>query len=125
MSKRAIIATWISTGLDQDGNPVPKIKYNATKYPKFSDWLTEEYKIDPERFLQQIGAIHNLAVQTVVREANSTDPVDTSHVVTYTITEPNQGEDEVVSLLVEELTSRTTTSLTKGFVLELADTHID
>lgn len=121
--QRIITATWTSTGIDQNGNTVPKLKWDADQYPDFVEWLLTVFKVDITNYIKRTAAIQSLPLTVGMRPATSLDPEDTSYVVIYTINSDLTADevDLTATALKAELLDRTESAKIKGFYLAIDD----
>lgn len=120
---KIITAIWVSTGIDPDGNPVPKHKWDESVYPTLGDFLVEEYGMTAQNFFTRVNVLSSLPIFIVSLMARPTDPEDTSHVVEYHINYdlPTSVFDETLAALRAELAVREANALVKGYKLILEE----
>lgn len=111
-------ATWVSSGVDADGNIVPKVKYVEAEYPEFLHWVHTVLEVPLSLIDDRVTKLAAFPCIGVAREADpSIDPVDTSHVIDHVFDSFIPNVDSFVDDLVAELERRRDESKKRGLDL--------
>lgn len=122
-SFKIITAIWVATGVDPDGNPVPKYKWDDKQYPVLGDFLIEVYGMTPDHYFNRVNVLASLPIFISPGVARDTDPEGTSHIVEYHFNYdlPTSVFDEAYATVKAELAVREANALAKGYKLILEE----
>lgn len=122
---RIITTTWISTGVDPDGNPVPVLSWDESAHPTVGEYMVAAGVMTTEQLAERTATMGNLPVTVVARMATPADPTGTSHVVDFYISHDLTIFDDVVAAVKAELEVRRNNTTTKAHGIELQITERD